>query len=80
VKAKQPWPALEQNMTDAKQRAPGGPFLKENGKWTFYFYPHGVEQEAGEYADQDHAEQESIKMLRIWEANGFSYGPLGIVN
>jgi len=71
---------MEDNaMSVPQDPMPGRPFEKENGKWTFYAYPNGVQEEAGEYPDKDTAEQASIKVWRIWEANGFNYGPIGVI-
>ncbi len=59
---------------------PSLPFQKANGKWTFYAYPKGVQEEAGEYSDKETAEQASIKVWRIWKANGFTYGPIRVID
>jgi len=67
-------------MPIQQQPSPSLPFQKDNGRWTFYAYPSGVQEEAGEYLDEDAAKQAAIKVWRIWEANGFSYGTVGVVN
>ena len=66
-------------MANRQRPAPGAPFQKENGKWTFYDYPAGVRTEAGEYSTQCEAEDASIKVLRIWIANGCGDGPVNSV-
>ena len=63
-----------------QQPSPGLPFQKANGKWTFYAYPNGVQEEAGEYPNEEAAKEASIKVWRIWETNGFTYGPIGVID
>ncbi len=66
-------------MTVKQRPGPGAPFQKENGKWTFYDYPDGVQTEAGEYSTEDEAKDASIKVLRIWIANRGGDGPVNSV-
>jgi len=66
-------------MANNQRHSPGSPFHKENGKWTFYDYPEGVQTEAGEYPSEDEARAASIKVLRIWIANGGADGPINSV-
>ena len=68
-------------MKNEPKPAPSAPFLKENGKWSFYVYPDGSAKEAGEYTEEEAAKQSFIKMYRLWEANGQSYqGNIAILN
>jgi hypothetical protein len=67
-------------MTTPQQPMPSLPFQKDNGRWTFYAYPNGAQEEAGEYLDEDAAKQAAMMVWRIWEANGFTYGPIGVIN
>ena len=66
-------------MASNQRQGPGIPFQKENGKWTFYDYPKGVQTEAGEYATEDEAKDASITVFRIWEANGYGDGLVGVI-
>jgi hypothetical protein len=67
-------------MSSNQRPGPGLPFQKENGKWTFYDYPKGVQIEAGEYPTEQDAKDASIKVLRIWYANGYADGPIGVID
>ncbi len=67
-------------MVDKIQPPPGTAFKKENGMWTFYVYPDGVQREAGDYPDEETAKDWSIRALRIWEVNGYKDGPIGIIS
>lgn len=49
------------------------------GTSTFHVFPDGIAREAGEYLDEDTAREASLKVLLIWEANGYAYGPLGTI-
>lgn len=61
-------------MTDIKRELPPSkPFLKENGKWSFYFYPEGIQKESIEYVDEQEAEAGAKSLLRDWESNGWKY-------
>jgi hypothetical protein len=66
-------------MTLEKRPGPSKPLPKENGKWTFHIFPNGVAQESGEYDTEEAAADASFKTLRIWEANGQTYGPHGAI-
>jgi hypothetical protein len=55
---------------------PGAAFEKDDGKWTFYVYPKGVQQEADEYTDAETAREWADKALRHWYTNGGTYGSL----
>jgi len=59
--------------------APAPPFQKENGKWTFYDYPKGVETEAGEYETETEAKAAFITVHRLWVANNGTDGPINAV-
>ena len=68
-------------MASDPKPAPTAPFLKDNGKWSYYVYPKGSAEEGGEFPDENAAEQSFIKMYRLWEVNGQSYqGNIGILN
>ncbi len=68
-------------MANDPKPAPGTPFLKENGKWIYYIYPDGSPKEVGEFSTEDAAQQSSITMRRLWEANGYSYqGNIAVLN
>jgi hypothetical protein len=66
--------------TDPKP-APTAPFLKDNGKWSYYVYPKGSAEEGGEFLDMNSAKQSFITMYRLWAVNGQSYqGNIGVLN
>jgi hypothetical protein len=58
-------------MSDTTDQSPTTPFFKkEPGKWTFYVFPGGVQQEAGDFPDEESARVASWKSYRAWQANG----------
>ena len=61
-----------------KEPAPSTAFYKENGKWTFYTYPNGKSEEAGEYSSQKLANRAALLAHQMWQANGMSYGPMKV--
>jgi len=60
-------------MRNKTQRGPTTPFYKEKGKWSFYVFPRGVPEEAGEYQDEATAKAVSLEVYRMWQANGCRY-------
>jgi hypothetical protein len=52
---------------------PTTPFYKEKGKWSFYVFPMGVPEEAGDYPDEGTARAASWEVYRTWQANGCRY-------
>jgi len=68
-------------MANATNTAPTAPFLKDNGKWSFYVYTKGSAEEGGEFPDENAANESFFKMYRLWQVNGQSYqGNTGILN
>jgi hypothetical protein len=67
-------------MASNQRPSPGSPFQKENSVWKFYDYPEGIRIEAGEYLTEHDAKDASIKVLRIWIANGCGDGPISVIN
>jgi hypothetical protein len=64
-------------LADMKRGEHPGPttqFYKSKGKWTFYVFPNGVVEEAGDYPDQESAKAASWDAHRAWQANGRKYG------
>ena len=66
-------------MANNQWPVPSCPFQKENGKWTFYDYPNGVQKEPGECATEDNAKDASVKVLSMWIANKGGDGPINSV-
>jgi hypothetical protein len=67
----------------ARMKTPGEPspstaFSKGNGKWTFFTYPNGNAEEAGEYSSKELANRGALFAHQLWQANGESYGPMKI--
>ena len=60
-------------MTNKTQPGPTTPFYKERGKWTFYVFPNGVREEAGEYPNEAMARAASWDTHRAWQTNGYRY-------
>jgi hypothetical protein len=61
-------------MNDKTQQSPTVPvYNKALRKWTYYIFPEGVEQEAGDFADEETARAASWKTYRAWQANGCKY-------
>jgi|HubBroStandDraft_3_1064219.scaffolds.fasta_scaffold3479787_1 hypothetical protein len=58
--------------------APSTAFYKDKDKWTFFTYPNGKEEEAGEYSSRELANRGAIFALQMWEANGNAYGPMKV--
>lgn len=68
-------------MASGPKPAPTAPFLKENGKWSYYVYPDGTAKEGGQFVDEQTAMQSFITMYRLWEVNGQSYtGNIAVLN
>jgi hypothetical protein len=66
--------AYARHMSDKTQQSPTVPvYLKALQKWTYYIFPEGVEQEAGDFADEETARVASWKTYRTWQANGCKY-------
>jgi hypothetical protein len=65
----------------AKSQSDPGPstaFYKDNNEWTFFTYPNGKEEEAGEYSSRELANRAAVFAHQMWEANGRSYGPMKV--
>jgi hypothetical protein len=60
-------------MTLEKRPGPTKAFRKENGKWTFHIFPNGDAQEFGEFDTQEAADDASVKVLFVWQADGYTY-------
>ena len=61
-------------MSEKTQQSPTVPvYNKALRKWTFYIFPEGVEQEAGDFPDEETARVASWKTYRAWQANGCKY-------
>jgi hypothetical protein len=66
--------AYARHMSDKTQQSPTVPvYNKALRKWTYYIFPEGVEQEAGDFADEETARVASWKTYRAWQANGCKY-------
>lgn len=65
-------------MNTEKQPAPGPTIRKANGKWTFYVFPDGQQQEAGQYDSEMAAKDARFKVLLQWGSNGKKYAPLNL--
>jgi hypothetical protein len=64
-------------MADLTQ-PPGSIFRLADGAWTFYVYFKGVEEEAGSFPDEQAAELERKRALRLWDAQ--RSGATGIID
>ena len=53
-------------MPNKTQPGPTTPFYKEKGKWSFYVFPRGVPEEAGEYRDEETARAVSCGLFHEW--------------
>jgi hypothetical protein len=60
-------------MREETKQAPSAAFKKENGMWTFFVHPDGIQREAGDYSDEETAEDLSNRERLRWEENGYSY-------
>lgn len=58
---------------------PSRPFKKEN-KWFFTYFTLNGPRDYGPYPDEETANNESIKALRLHEANGYTDGDLYVRN
>jgi hypothetical protein len=58
--------------------SPSTAFYKGNGKWTFFTYPNGKAEEAGEYSSKELANRAALFAHQRWQANGNSYGPMKV--
>jgi hypothetical protein len=67
-------------MRSTKYPGPTTPFYKGEGKWTFYVFPKGAQEEAGVYRDEESARIASWEAHRAWQANGRSYGTSPLPN
>jgi hypothetical protein len=65
-------------MNSEKQPAPGPTFKRSDGKWTFYVFPDGQQQEAGHYDSEAAAKDARFKVLLQWGSNGKKYAPIGL--
>jgi hypothetical protein len=73
-KQNQPSERMLGYMNDKTQQSPSVPVYKKDlRKWTYYIFPNGVEQEAGDFADEEAARVSSWKTYRAWQANGCKY-------
>jgi hypothetical protein len=63
-------------MKPRGEPSPSTAFYKENGKWTFFTYPNGIAEEAGEYSSKELANRAALFAHQLWQANGKSYGPM----
>ena len=61
------------SMKTKTHPGPTTPFYKSRGKWTFYVFPNGVGEEAGDYPDEETARAASWKTHCVWQANGCKY-------
>src|SRR5277367_8566 len=69
-----PPPSFRSKVMKTKpQPGPTTPFYKSRGKWTFYVFPNGFGEEAGDYPDQETARAASWKTHCVWQANGCKY-------
>ena len=64
-------------MSNEKQPAPGPTIKKPNGKWTFYVFPNGEQQEAGPFDSEAAAKDARFRTLLQWGSNGNKYAPVG---
>lgn len=72
--------SLEVKRMASKCRpAPRPPFQREDGRWTFYDYPGGIQTEGGYYSTEDEAKQAYDRVYRIWFANKGCDGPVNAV-
>jgi hypothetical protein len=60
-------------MPNKTHPGPTTPFYKEKGKWSFYVFPVGAPEEAGDYPDEEAAKAASWEVYRAWEAHGRRY-------
>jgi hypoxanthine phosphoribosyltransferase len=61
-------------MNEKTHQSPSVPVYKKALRtWTYYIFPEGVEQEAGDFADEEAARAASWKTYRAWQANGCKY-------
>jgi hypothetical protein len=57
---------------------PSTAFYKNEGTWSFFTYPNGKAEEAGEYFSRELANRAALFAHQMWQANGQSYGPLKV--
>jgi hypothetical protein len=60
-------------MADQNYAGPTTPFCKEKGKWTFYVFPTGQQEEAPSFPDEESARIASWKAYRAWQEKGCRY-------
>jgi hypothetical protein len=60
------------------ESSPSTAFYKGNGKWTFFTYPNGKAEEAGEYSSKELANRAALFAHQMWQANGESYSPMKV--
>jgi hypothetical protein len=65
-------------MNSDKQPAPGPTIKRSDGKWTFYVFPDGHQQEAGQYDSESAAKDARFKVLLQWGSNGKKYAPVNV--
>ena len=63
-------------MNTDQHPAPGPAIKKDNGKWTFYVFPDGIEREAGQYETEAAAKNDRFKALVRWGSSGERYKSL----
>lgn len=66
-------------MSNDKHPAPGPAIRKPNGKWTFYIFPEGEQQEAGQFDTESAAKDARFKTLLQWGSNGKKYAPMTLL-
>ena len=59
-------------MASGPKPAPTAPFLKENGKWSYYVYPDGTAKEGGQFVD----EQTAMQSLDVYKRQVLNVGAL----
>jgi hypothetical protein len=63
-------------MNTDEQPAPGPTVKKPDGKWTFYIFPDGQQQEAGQFESEAAAEDARFRTPLQWGSNGKKYAPV----
>ena len=62
------------SMSEKTHQSPTTPFYKKAPRtWTYYIFPEGVQEEAGDFPDEETARVASWKTYRTWQANGCRY-------
>ena len=60
-------------MNTDRHPAPSPTIRKANGEWTFYVFPEGRQQEAGQFETEAAARDARFKTLLLWGSNGEKY-------